>query len=414
VAGSATLKPAAALTPPTGAAHGVLAEYFANADLQGDPALSRVEPRPLVPNVRDAAVMAARLPDQGYSVRWTGTLRPSVTGDYAFSSQGGGTGVRLFLDDVEIGAGRGAGQSATKALTAGQPYRFRVEYRPVAGRGGTLTNNPMQVQWLPPAVPLFAEAIDLVKRSDVTIAVVGLNPRLEGEEMSVNVPGFKGGDRTDLALPAPQQKLIDAAFATGKPVIVVLTSGSAVAVTTASAHAAAVLAAWYGGEEIGTAIAETIAGLNNPAGRLPVTFYKSVLQLPPFDDYSMKQRTYRYFTGDALFGFGFGLSYSTFQYSDLRAERTAAGARVVARVKNTSAHDGDEVAQLYVRGGGLPADPVRELKGFQRVHLRAGEARDVEFTIGADALPTGAARIGVSVGGGQPVGAIPHVDGAIR
>jgi beta-glucosidase len=405
VPGSAALISSDALTPPDGAGHGVLAEYFDNADLQNTPKLTRVEPRPLVPNVRDAAVSAARIPELGYSMRWTGTLRPPVTGEYVFSTQGGGKGVRMFLDDGEL---------AKRSLDAGQAYRFRVEYRPVAGSRGALTNNPMQVQWLPPAGPLLAEAVDLVKRSDVTIALVGLNPRLEGEQMSVSVPGFKGGDRTDIGLPDPQVKLLGAALATGKPVVIVLTSGSAVGIGTAAKRAVAVLAAWYGGEEIGTAIAETIAGTNNPAGRLPVTFYRDVKQLPRFDNYSMRERTYRYFTGDPLYAFGYGLSYSTFQYSDLRADRTAAGAHVTARVKNTSARDGDEVVELYVRGGGAAADPIRELKGFQRVHLRAGESRDVEFTIGADALPKSGAHINVSVGGGQPTGATPHVDGTIR
>jgi len=427
VPGSAALIPVDALTPPSGW-HGALAEYFDNPDLQSAPKLTRVEPRPLVPSVRDAAVTAAGIPEQGYSVRWTADLTPPVSGDYAFSAQGGGTGVRMFLNDDELVApmpltpgqtpaqaqGRGPARPVTKSLVAGRAYRFRVEDRPVAGRGGVLTNSPMQVQWLPPADALLRLAIDTVKRSDVTIAFVGLNPRLEGEEMSVNVPGFKGGDRTDLELPAPQQALLDAAFATGKPVVVVLTSGSAVAIRGAAARARAVLAAWYGGEEIGTAIADTLAGVSNPAGRLPVTFYKDVAQLPAFDDYSMKGRTYRYFSGEALYPFGFGLSYSAFQYSDLRAERTAGGARVTARVKNTSARDGDEVVQVYVRGSGGPGDPVRELKGFQRMHLGAGESRDVEFEIAAEALPKSAGRVIVSVGGGQPVGGVPHVEGEIR
>jgi len=154
----------------------------------------------------------------------------------------------------------------------------------------------------------------------VTVAFVGLNPNLEGEEMRVNVPGFLGGDRTDLNLPAPQEHLIEAAMATGKPVVVVLTSGSAVAVNYAAEHAAALLEAWYNGEEAGTAIAETLAGVNNPAGRLPVTFYRNVDQLPPFEEYSMQNRTYRYFKGEPLYGFGFGLW-------------TAGGASIRAREK---------------------------------------------------------------------------------
>jgi beta-glucosidase len=265
--------------------------------------------------------------------------------------------------------------------------------------------------WLPPAAPLLAEAVEAVKSADVTVAFVGLNPNLEGEEMPVSVPGFAGGDRTDLNLPEPQEKLIEAAVATGKPVVVVLTSGSALAANFPAERAAAVLEAWYGGEEIGTAIAETLAGTNNPSGRLPVTFYRGVEQLPPFDDYAMKGRTYRYFQGEPLWGFGFGLSYSKFQYSKLHATQDQRGAHISARVKNVSKREGDEVAQLYLSGAGGADDAVRELRGFERVHLRPGETRTVEFTIAPEDLPEYKARL--SVGGGQPAGQIARVEGAL-
>ena len=259
---------------------------------------------------------------------------------------------------------------------------------------------------------MLAEAEKIVKDSDVAIVFVGLNSRLEGEEMrGLNIPGFLGGDRTSIDLPEPQEKQVEAAVATGKPVIVVLTSGSAIGASYAAEHAAALLEAWYGGEEAGTAIAETLAGVNNPAGRLPVTFYKSVDQLPPFTDYAMKGRTYRYFKGDPLFGFGFGLSYSSFQYSGLSARRTPNGSEVRATVKNTSDRDGDEVVQLYVSGGSGEEAPIRSLRGFQRIHLRAGESREVTFAVASDDLPQAGAEI--SVGGGQPVGNIPHVKGTL-
>jgi beta-glucosidase len=204
---------------------------------------------------------------------------------------------------------------------------------------------------------------------------------------------------------------VNAAIATGKPVVVVLTSGSAVAVNSAAERAAALLAAWYGGEEAGTAIAETLAGVNNPAGRLPVTFYKSVDQLPPFTDYAMKGHTYRYFKGEPLYPFGFGLSYSAFAYSGFSARRTATGAEIRATVRNTSARDGDEVVQLYVGGGAGEEAPIRSLRGFQRIHLKAGESREVSFTLGAPDLPKPA--VDVSVGGGQPLATTPHVRGRL-
>ncbi len=397
---SQALIPTTALEPPTGSGHGLLAEYFDNADLQGQPKLSRVEARPLIQGGVPLADVAAAFPKGGYSVRWSGSLHPPVSGDYAITPSGsfGRQTVKLFLDDKELtpdqpaattpGPGRGAPITLHAHFEAGHSYRFRVEYRPAPGPA-----TGAQVSWMPPAAPLLDEAIAAVKNSDVAVAFVGLNPNLEGEEMRVSIPGFQGGDRTNLELPESQEKLLEAAVSTGKPLIVVVTSGSALAVNYAASHAAAVLQLWYGGEEAGTAIAETLAGANNPAGRLPVTFYRSVDQLPPFDDYSMKNRTYRYFSGDPLYAFGFGLSYSKFQYSNVRAVRNSSGAQVSARVKNDSTRDGDEVVQVYVNGG----DAIRQLRAFERIHLRAGETREVRLTVGGVL----SARTEISVGGSQ-------------
>ena len=203
--------------------------------------------------------------------------------------------------------------------------------------------------------------------------------------------------------------MVKALMATGKPVVVVLTGGSAIAANSEAAGATAVLSAWYGGEETGTAVAETLAGVNNPSGRLPVTFYKGLDQLPEFTDYSMKNRTYRYFKGEPLYGFGYGLSYSSFAYSGLKARRTAIGAEVRATVKNTSSRDGDEVVQLYLSGG--PGEEIRSLRGFERIHLKAGESREVRFTLAKDDVPQ--AKLQVSVGGGQPVSGVQFVQGAL-
>ncbi len=336
-----------------------------------------------------------------------GTLRAPVAGEYTFVVPGGrgGPSAKLFLDGKEL-------TDLHVTLETGRDYALRIEstqqQRPGAG---PVFGPGVQISWTPPAEPLLAQAVEIAKNSDVVVACVGLNPNLEGEEMRVSIPGFAGGDRTDLKVPESQEKLIQALIATGKPVVVVLASGSALAANYAAEHAAAVLQLWYGGEEAGTAIAETLAGVNNPAGRLPVTFYRGVEQLPPFDDYSMKGRTYRYFKGDVLYGFGFGLSYAKFQYSGLRAKRSAQGAEISIRVKNESAREGDEVVQLYVDGGGSPDDAIRQLRGFQRIHLRGGETREVRFTPGAEAIPKGKVRI--AVGGGQPVPQIPHVVGTL-
>jgi beta-glucosidase len=216
-----------------------------------------------------------------------------------------------------------------------------------------------------------------------------LNSRLEGEESPIEIPGFDHGDRTSLKLPEPQEKLLKALLATGKPVVLVLVNGSALAIKTAHTRAAAILESWYGGQEAGLAIADTLLGKNNPAGRLPVTFYQSVEQLPPFSDYSMAGRTYRYFKGKPLYPFGYGLSYSTFTYS----EPVVTGLTASTEVSNTSVRDGDEVVQLYVQG----APPNPQLRGFERVHLKAHETRTITFQ-----LSEADARSKIFIGGGQP------------
>ncbi len=425
VAGSMTVIPAGAFAAPDGSGS-VRAEYFDNPDFQGVPKLLRAEPRPLLPNVREPEVTAAGVPLQGYSVRWTGTLRTPVTGAFGFSTSAG-MSARIFIDDQELlpapaappasGAPAGARAPATPAmrvLERGVRYALRVEYRSPTGRGAGGGGGGLQVSWSPPAEPLLTEAIDLASKSDATVAFVGLNPRLEGEEMPVNVPGFSGGDRTDLKLPEPQDRLLSALFATGKPVVVVLTSGSAVALNESSARAAAIVSAWYGGEEIGTAIANTLIGRNNPSGRLPVTFYKDVSQLPPFESYAMAGRTYRYFAGEPLFPFGFGESYSTFTYADFRARRTGDAAIVSARVRNSSRIDGDEVVQVYLSGAAGAGDPLRALQAFTRVHLKAGETREVSFTLPLTGLAERGLTLHVSIGGGQPIGRTPRVEGVIK
>jgi beta-glucosidase len=419
------LIPSTFLTPPDGKGRGLMAEYFNNPDFQGKPKLSRREQRPYFDmGMEDPAPIAA-IGSEKYSMRWTGTLTPPATGEYNLTVNIGrwnrSATTRLFLDGKELALGARPSTQMTSTLAVpgpglsigtrmmlegGRKYALRVEYRQ-PGSGGTA-----QLEWIPPAAASLAEAEKLVKDSDVALVFVGLSSELEGEEMrGVSIAGFLGGDRTILDLPEPQENLVKSAIATGKPVLVVLTSGSAISANFAAEHAAALLAAWYGGEEAGTAIAETLAGVNNPAGRLPVTFCRSVDQLPPFTDYAMKGRTYRYFNGDPLYSFGFGLSYSKFEYNGLSAKRTPEGAEIRATVKNTSKRDGDEVVQLCIGGGSEEEAPIRSLRGFQRIPLRAGESREVKFTLVSDDLPKSA--VDVSIGGGQPAANIPHVRGTL-
>jgi beta-glucosidase len=260
------------------------------------------------------------------------------------------------------------------------PHEIRIEY----SHSGDQAGGGVTLKWEAPAQAQLDEAVARAKEADVVVAFVGLSPELEGEEMRIKIDGFDGGDRTSLDLPAPQQKLLETIAATGKPLIVVLQSGSAVSLKWAEDHADAVLEAWYPGVAGGTAIAHTLAGLNNPSGRLPVTFYASLDTLPPFPDYSMKGRTYRYFTGKPLWGFGYGLSYSTFKYGPVRlsAENIKAGEPIAATVTvtNSGSVAGDEVVEVYLKTP-QPDGPIHSLVGFERVNLGEGQSRDVTISI---------------------------------
>jgi beta-glucosidase len=260
------------------------------------------------------------------------------------------------------------------------------------------------------------DAVKAAQNADLVVMVGGLSPHIEGEEMEVKAEGFSGGDRTSLDLPAPQQKLLERLVATGKPTVLVLMNGSAMSVNWADAHVPAIVEAWYPGGDGGTAVAALLAGDFSPAGRLPVTFYESVEQLPPFDDYSMRNRTYRYFSGEPLYPFGYGLSYTQFSYSSARTSAPSIAAadpmKISVDVTNDGAMAGDEVVQLYVTHRDVKGAPVRALKGVQRIHLAKGEKRSVEFTLHDRDLgivdESGKHRIvpgpvDVWIGGGQPV-----------
>ncbi|MFL6416500.1 MAG: glycoside hydrolase family 3 C-terminal domain-containing protein, partial [Bryobacteraceae bacterium] len=405
VESSTALVPQNVLRPKPGSnQHGLTAEYFADNNLAGTPVLSRTENRGyFLWDMQEPAIVKS-VPRQSFSARWTGTVEVNQAGDYQFGvlraechSCGRVDSAKLYVDDqMQVDDGDQARdqmypKTATVHLEPGKPHAIRLEYRSSKGGGG------VQLVWKPPAEAALADAVEAAKQADAAIVCIGLNAHLEGEESKVQVPGFSGGDRTDINLPNPQEKLLKAVLDTGKPTVVVLVNGSALAVKTAKDRAAAILEAWYPGQEGGTAIANTLVGTNNPAGRLPVTFYESVDQLPAFDDYSMKGRTYRFFTGTPLYPFGYGLSYSDFRYSDLSVKAGSSNYDVSATVQNNAKYDGDEVVQLYLSGAD-GKEPL--LRGFQRVHLRHGEKKPVHFSVDmADARNKGF----VSVGGGQPV-----------
>jgi beta-glucosidase len=263
-------------------------------------------------------------------------------------------------------------------LEAGRLYDVRLKY---VNRG---LDPQVQLLWAPPGRDLAGPALEAAGKADVIVAVMGLSPRLEGEEMPIQIDGFAGGDRTEIALPEPQERLLERLGALGKPLVVVLLNGGALAGGWAAARA--IVEAWYPGQAGGQALADVLFGDYNPGGRLPITFYRSLDDLPPFDDYCLADRTYRFFQGEPLFPFGHGLSYTTFAYGDLQITpaQVPVGGQVTvsAAVTNTGDRAGDEVVQLYVGhpGAAVPR-PVRELKGFARVHLAPGQRKTVTFTL---------------------------------
>ena len=319
-------------------------------------------------------------------------------------------------EEVLLGNYNGTPSRPVTAL-AGMKKRFGNE-NVIFATGSALAEMSAQpMETAPKPQPRIEDAVAATRKSDVVVAVVGISPQLEGEEMpDVSVPGFFGGDRVDLDIPKPQQELLEAVAATGKPLVVVLMNGSALAVNWAQQHAVAVLDAWYPGEEGGTAIADVLAGEYNPAGRLPVTFYRSVSRLPGFSNYGMAGRTYRYFRGEPLYRFGDGMSFSRFVYHDLTQQaaeiKTADPLQVSVSVQNASKRDGEEVVELYLdRPFSSPDMPFRALRGFRRIRLKAGESQTVSFSLrpehlafvdadGKNMVTPGTYTI--SVGGAQP------------
>jgi beta-glucosidase len=411
---------AALLTTPDGKS-GLKAEYSTGEIMGGKPTplTSRVE------SGLDAAEGTLPKEAEGKSpliIQWTGSLTPTDTGDYNVGLLADGFS-RVTLDGKQIALNYMTNGPEPKLgrvhLEKGKKLDLKVEYAQM-GAGKIRA----QLIWSSVDLNPSPAAIEAARNADVVVAVVGITSQLEGEEMPVTEEGFKGGDRTSLDLPKPEQALLEAVATAGKPMIVVLMNGSALVVNWAKDHANAIVDAWYSGEEGGAAIAETLSGKNNPAGRLPVTFYKDVGQLPAFEDYSMKGRTYRYFEGAPLYPFGYGLSYTTFHYDALKLPQSPvkAGDPVTAEVtvSNFGSVAGDEVAQLYLKFPEVKGAPGKALRGFKRIHLDPGATATVRFDLrprdlsivtenGDPTIPAG--KYTVTVGGGQPNTAAATVSG---
>jgi beta-glucosidase len=386
------------------------------------PITSRVEPNI---DLSETNLPSEAEGKKSIGVQWTGFLTPPDSGDYLIGIRASGF-ARLAIDGKPVAQEfRTHGVEAKLGrihLDKGQKVALNVTY------GQTGEDQPRaQLIWARVNNTPSPEAVAAARNADVVIAAVGITSELEGEEMPVSEPGFLGGDRTSIDLPEPEQALVQAVAATGKPLVVVLMNGSALAVNWINQHANAVVEAWYSGEEGGTAIADTLSGRNNPAGRLPVTFYKDLSQLPNFENYSMEDRTYRYFHGKPLYPFGYGLSYTTFNYSNLTLPQTSvnAGDPVAAdvTVTNTGKVAGDEVVQLYLKFPPTPGAPQVALRGFQRVHLDSGASQKVHFElkdrdlsmVTQDGHPIIAGgEYMVSIGGGQPDTGAPAAAGHFR
>jgi len=377
--------------PRTAFGDGLTVSFYNGADLSGTPvATSHVREIDFNWDLIDPAPGVDR---KSFSARWTGQIAVPAPGDYQFELDihrcDIGSGAESFVlriegsPDLRVDStcGRPEGRPTLNVHFADtKPRALTLELLHASDRPGNVS-----LSWKAPLPVLRNEALAKARNADVVVAFLGLNAWLEGEEMPLKVPGFDGGDRTTIALPAAQLQLLDALATTGKPVVVVLQSGSAIALGPDTAKARALLEAWYPGEQGGQAIAEVLKGVVNPSGRLPVTFYKSTDQLPPFANYSMANRTYRYFTGKPEYAFGHGLSYTSFSYSTptFSARRIVAGKDqlVKVRVRNTGKRAGDEVAQLYIATPGVKGTPLKSLKGYQRVHLAAGETKTLTFRL---------------------------------
>jgi beta-glucosidase len=378
--------PSSAMRTPSGG-RGLQGAYFGNRTLEGTPVFTRMDTTVEV-DWHEGAPREGMNPND-FGVRWTGTIRPPVTGVYRL---GVTTTMRaeVALDDSvvvrttypqrdnEFPDPRLA-QSAPIRLEAGRSYRVRVEAHESYGEA------ELELVWSTPTTGLEAEAVAAATQADAVVMFLGLTARLEGEEMSVAIDGFRGGDRTSIDLPAAQQRLLERVAAVGKPTVLVLLNGSALAVNWAQANVPAIVEAWYPGQA-GNAIADVLFGDYNPAGRLPITFYKSANDIPAFDDYRMAGRTYRFFKGEPLYPFGHGLSYTTFSYANLKTSGESAGPNdtvtVSVDVTNSGKRPGDEVVQMYVEHVGSAVErPIRDLRGYRRLTLAPGETKTVQLPL---------------------------------
>jgi beta-glucosidase len=391
---------------------GLKADFFNNTDLSGMPLFSRVDTN-LDANWYDKAPRED-MDDDRFSVRWSGEIKPTLSGTYQIGVIST-CNTKLYINDSlvantvyhfrdEYGDPR-LRKSVPMKLEAGKKYNVLVE------AVETFADAQVQLVWAAPKPELKKKALEVARQSDVVVMCMGITPRMEGEEMDVMIDGFRGGDRTRIDLPDVQQQLIKEIHALGKPVVLVLLNGSALAINWENDHIPAIVETWYAGQSAGRAIADVLFGDYNPGGRLPITFYKTLKDLPPFEEYKISNQTYRYYRGEPLYPFGYGLSYTTFQYTDFHPAATVSRAdslQVSVNVKNTGNLTGDEVVQLYIshKGTSKTKVPLRTLAAFKRINLQPGASQEIKFVLPPKTFYTNGretnGQIELSIGGGQP------------
>lgn len=390
-----------------GGRQGFKADYYQNTQWKGTPGFSRRE-RAVDYQWGDGQEVGEGIITRQMSAVWSTVFTPKQTGEVCFELKADDR-ADLYIDGVKQRKVGNINAYYLLQAVQGRSYALEVRYVQHADNAevkldmGTLRKAD------------YRQTAESVKEADVILFVGGLSAKVEGEEMGVEIDGFKRGDRTSIALPSVQRNLLKELHATGKPVVLVLMTGSALGLEWEDAHLPAILNAWYGGQAGGEALADVLFGDCNPSGRLPLTFYRNTDDLPDFEDYSMENRTYRYFKGTPLYSFGYGLSYTTFRYTALEVQPSEDGETVyvTARVTNTGRRAGEEVAQLYVSNPRDFRTPIRSLKGFRRVHLEPGESQKVEFVltpkelsvvdVSGQPVPM-KGKVTISIGGGQPSG----------
>ena len=380
-----TLKPipsSALFTDESLTENGLKGEYFDNLEWNGEPKHTQVDKE--VDFYWWDKAPFEDLDGDNFSIRWTGYLVVAEDGEYALAGDGF-FHYELFLNEESIARNSNIHHANKRFkymdLKAGEKYKIKLEYYDFHGDAN------VSLMWSTPRKDYENEAISMAKEADVVLLFMGLSPRLEGEEMPVHVEGFSGGDRVRIDLPDFQQDFIKKIQAIGKPTVLVMLNGSAVSINWENDNISAIVEAWYPGQAAGTAIADVIFGDYNPGGRLPLTFYQDVNDIPDFENYNMEGFTYRYFKGKPLYPFGYGLSYTSFEYIDPVLSKTEIAAadgkiEVSVDVKNTGNMDGEEVVQLYIADKtSTDPRPIKDLRGFERISLKAGESKTVEFEL---------------------------------